>query len=355
MKFMRRLLGLAACAVLAAAAGAAGRSGGGSTRVFKQRHVSVSRPSGDGRGVSGRQNFRAPSRDENGARISAHAARYPGHASIVGNGALVGRISDRERLETTPGRYYWHNDGGVRYCHYYWGGAHWYGFYAGPSFYWTRYYGSRWWWYDAHFARWTFWWDGYWWWGGPGGAYYVWVNDGYYPYDPEAGAVTVQTAEEQRAPEKAPAAGAGSLYPSPDGARQVQVYGADAQAFLYDKTGSEPQFMKFLGQGVDKVRYTGGASGKPVQILLEFKDGTFAVYDEDGNSVDASAASNASTTGTADGKNIPGPPPGAPPTPPANPTSTPSPAPTPGATKTPIPAATTPPAVTTSTAAPKSP
>jgi hypothetical protein len=306
MKLMRWMLGLAALSLLTAAAGAAGfggRSGGGhassgsrssgGTRVFKQRHVSVSRPAPAARGAvgsAGRSQASGAGRGSVGARGAAH--NPPGHATIVGNRALVGRITDRERTETVAGRYYWHNDGGARYVHYFWGGAHWYGFNYGRSFYWTRYYGDRWWWYD------------------------VYVDNGYYPYDEAAGAVTVQTAEDQKAPEKAPDAKAGTVFPSPDGRRQVQVYGTAAQAFLYDKTGDQAQYVKFLGEGVEKVRFTGASGGKALQILLEFKDGTFAVYDEDGNSIDSAAAAPSASDSPVKDEGIPGPPPGLPPLPP---------------------------------------
>jgi hypothetical protein len=346
MKPRALALFLAACAAVSSTAGAAGWGGGRgsgrgggrsfgssrSTTIYKQRRVSVSRPAQIQRsGVAGgRQSFRGPARGETGARSSGQASfRPPSHETVGRNSAFVGRLGGIERAETQPGRYYWHNDGGMRYCHYYWGGAHWYGFYHGQNFYWTRYYGNRWWWYDGGAARWNFWWDGYWWWGSPG-AYYVYVDNGYYPYDEAAGAVTVQNAEVHPAPAKMPAPGDGAVFPSPDGRRQVQIYGADAQAFLYDKSDAAPTFIKFLGKGADKVRFNGGSDGKPVQILIEFKDGTFAVYDEDGNSLDAVSPAPAAADKTED--SIPGPPPGvpsAPPTPAASTQSAPKQAPAP--------------------------
>ncbi len=76
----------------------------------------------------------------------------------------------------------------------------------------------------------------------------------------------------------------------------VQVFGADGQAFLYDKTSTPPTFLKYLGQGVSKVRFSGGTAGAPVQILVEFKDDTFALFDANGNSQSASVKSEESTS-----------------------------------------------------------
>jgi hypothetical protein len=72
--------------------------------------------------------------------------------------------------------------------------------------------------------------------------------------------------------------------------------GADGQAFLYDKTKTPPTFMKYLGQGVSNVRFSGGTGGAPVQLLVEYKDNTFALFDGDGNSQSASVESTEAST-----------------------------------------------------------
>jgi hypothetical protein len=71
---------------------------------------------------------------------------------------------------------------------------------------------------------------------------------------------------------------------SPDGRRSAQIVGGEAQAFLYDKTATPPKFLKYLGQGVTQARFSGGSGGAPLQLLVEYKDGTFALFDGDGNS-----------------------------------------------------------------------
>jgi hypothetical protein len=92
--------------------------------------------------------------------------------------AGFGRMNEQER---EPGRYYWHDGGGQRYCHYMdpWG-YQWYGWYGDDDVLWVRYYSDRWWNYDAEMGRWLFWDDGQWWWQDEdGGGVYVYVDGGY--------------------------------------------------------------------------------------------------------------------------------------------------------------------------------
>jgi hypothetical protein len=277
---------------------AAAAPNGGNT-IYRQRRVSVPQIAMPQAQHAVRDQSRPtyPQRDAAGARITQRAAISPPshHAAVVGNAGIVRGVGRMERNETERNHYYWHNDGGIRYSHYYDGHNHWYGFYHGPSFYWTRYYGDRWWWYDGGAGRWDFWGNGYWWWQGPGGTPYVYMDNAYYPY--ETAGVTVQSAEVQQSPAVVPAADRGSSTVSPDGARLVQLFGSDGQAFLYDKTASPPKYLKFLAAGVTKVRFSGGASGAPLEILVEFKDDTFAVFDAQGNSRSTAVAPATETGG----------------------------------------------------------
>jgi hypothetical protein len=215
--------------------------------------------------------------------------------------AVVRGVGVQRRSEVVPNRFYWHHDGGVRYAHYYDGRAHWWGFYHGDRFYWCRFHANRWWWYDPVYTRWVFWWDGFWWWPGANGAMYVYVDNAYYPY--ENGEVTVQSPEEQAPPEEVPSPSAGSKSVSPDDKRMVQITGGDSEAFLYDNTTNPPSYLKYLGKNVEKVRFSGA------QVLVEFKDSTFALFGADGNPLDASSAAGAAG--------------GEPPSPPETPESTP--------------------------------
>jgi hypothetical protein len=262
-------------------AASGGAKGGGT--VYRMRRVSVPRPAMPARAVTSRPRASFPSRDGAGGRISQPAARTPPahHAAVMGNASFTGGLQRLQRSETIPNHYYWHDQGGLRYSHYYDGHSHWYGFYHGPTFYWTQYYGNRWWWYDAQVARWDFWDNGYWWWSGPGGAY-VYMDNGYYPYDTTG--VTVESQETLTTPASVPAPGQGAATVSPDKTRLVQVFGPSAQAFLYDDAATPPRFLKYLGDGVLKVRYSGGSAGAPLQILIEFKDDTFALFDANGDS-----------------------------------------------------------------------
>lgn len=210
--------------------------------------------------------IRGQSAPEAATRVDAGARRVRSAPSAIGARELT-RI---ERSETEPNRYYWHTESNTTYTHYYTGQDHWYGFYAGPTFYWTQYYGAYWWYYDPSGMRWVYWSNGFWWWPGPGGAYYVYLDDRYYPYEESRVIVTTRPAY----------SAADATTTSPDNRRMAQILGADAQAFLYDKTVSPPKFMKFLGQGVSKVRFT--EAGEPARILVEHKNGTFALFDADG-------------------------------------------------------------------------
>jgi len=247
------------------------------------RSVSVSRPSMPTRSFQAQPRTSFPARDGSGQRISQQAARTPPahHAAVMRNASFASGIRGQQEREMTRDHYYWHEQGGVRYAHYYDGRSHWYGFYHGPTFYWSQYYGDRWWWYDAQASRWDFWDNGYWWWSGPGGAY-VYMDNGYYPYDTTG--VTVESQETLTPPASEPPLNEGTTTVSPDGEREVQVVGATAQAFLYDKTATPPAFLRYLGDGVTKVRFSGGTADAPLQILLEFRDDTFALFDAGGNS-----------------------------------------------------------------------
>jgi hypothetical protein len=227
------------------------------------------------RAIRGQSTPAAPKHDGGARPASVPAAAAP---QVRATRAAQNRIGAREltrveRTETTPDHYYWHTENNTTYTHYYTGGYHWYGFYAGPTFYWTQYYGDYWWYYDPYGTRWVYWSNGFWWWHGPAGAYYVYLNDRYYPYEEYRGEAAIR-----RAYAKAPK---DSTTISPDARRMAQILEPGAQAFLYDKTVSPPKFLMFLGSGVSKVRFTEGED--PARILIERKNGTFALFDADGN------------------------------------------------------------------------
>jgi len=217
-------------------------------------------------------------------------AGAPPSGPIVQDPGVVQEMRRGRRGNIVPDKYYWHNRGGKRYVHYYDRHRHWYGFYDGPRFHWTSWHGDRWWWYDAHFHRWNYWHAGHWWWPASTGAVFVYRDGDYRPYE-EAGLAVESpvAAAPPTAPEALPATPQGGSWTSPDNRRMVQILGARAEAFLYDATLPDaPRFLKYLGRDVEKVRFAGGTDGKPLRILLDHKDGGFALLNANGEPVENS-------------------------------------------------------------------
>lgn len=278
--------------------------------IMRMRRVQVPQPRApapEQRVQSGVRPVPLPPRDANGAPMRREPARTPpAHSAIVNNRIVTRNITNLQRTEIVPNRYVWHDVNGTRFCHYYDGRAHWYGFHWGTRFYWTRYWGDYWWWYDPVFFRWVYWWDGYWWWPGPAGVPFVYVDNAYYPY--EDGQVIVKNPTVgQPAPEAPATAEAGREWRSPDGRRMVQVTGDQGEAFLYDTTSGSPAYLNYLARGVEQARFSGGTRGKPLRILLDFTDGSFALFDADGNAIDSKSPSTAVDGGVPE--EVPGPPP----------------------------------------------
>ncbi len=240
--------------------------GGRGERVSVERRE---RPAERAPGASG-VTERVPRTPAAAERAAARSKRRaPRHAKILRDPALVRDFERRRRVETEPNRYYRHTWKRRPYWHYYDRGRyHWYGYYSGPRFHWTLYYGDYWWWYDPGSGRWAYWWGGGWWWPGPAGVVRVYVYDD----DP---------------PSAAPKAEKTASWKSPDGTREVQVAGPDAEAYLYRREGEKLLYLKDLGKNVKDVRFSGATADKTLRILLDFKDGGFAVFNGDGAPLDA--------------------------------------------------------------------
>ena len=128
-----------------------------------------------------------PRRDWTGAKIAGQPLHQPPSPRIIAfnNPVFRQRVATQRTSEMRRGRYYWHNDGGVRYCLYRdAAGVRWYGFYSGSTYYWTRLQYGRWWWYDPLWQRWVYYGNGYWWWQNPASPQTIYVySDGVYePY-----------------------------------------------------------------------------------------------------------------------------------------------------------------------------
>ena len=65
----------------------------------------------------------------------------------------------------------------------------------------------------------------------------------------------------------------------------VKLAGDSNDAFLYDTTATPSFKTKYLASGVTDVRFSNTANGKPLQIMLGLADGSFELYDADGNAV----------------------------------------------------------------------
>lgn len=241
-------------------------------------------------------------RDESSGSGTVQAAASAPPATTFSNPAERTRVVRSERLERSayqrgavpssrgtvrviPRAGSSHRD---PYYYRYHRGSPWYGYYRGSNFYWRRWYSNRWWWYDPALSHWAMWWNGFWWAAGPAGVTYVYVNDGYYPYRADLVPVEPPASMAGRPPDvDVPLAPAESTqrYKSPDGKRMVQLVGEEA--FLYDTTSVNPRFIRFLSGNIEKVRFSGGTHGRPLRILLDFKEGNrFELYDANGSRLD---------------------------------------------------------------------
>ncbi|MBI2789537.1 MAG: hypothetical protein HYX59_12725 [Elusimicrobia bacterium] len=208
-----------------------------------------------------------PSRSDDERRPVRPAAPAPAAAPLASGPVSIRR---REGPAPAPRR---------RFSHRFDGRVHWYGYPFGASYYWLRPYGGFWWMWDSGYARWVYWHDGFWWWPGPAGARFVQVGGDYYPYE------TVRRA--WQAPSAAPPAAAPGPWSSPDGRRLVEVSGPESQAVLYDKTTDPPSYIRLLGKGARRVRFTSAEKDAPPTIAVELDGGAWALFDHDGRRLDA--------------------------------------------------------------------
>lgn len=211
------------------------------------------------------------------------------HMALITGGTFRAQIGIYNANERIVGNYYWHTGNGFNYCHYYdrWG-YHWYGWYLGNSYFWTRWFSNNWWWYDPAYYRWCYWHDGGWWWQDPDTTtVYVYNNGNYMPADGGVNAnVNVNVGNGQGAPNaQAPMqtqSGNNAFY-SNDGSREVKLVGTDA--FLYDVSGQNSFKPVFLGSNVTSVKFSNTSNGQQLQVMLLFGDGSFGLFDNQGNSV----------------------------------------------------------------------
>lgn len=214
------------------------------------------------------------------ARASISSPVVRTHMATVMSADFHSQIVGLNVSETRANNYYWHSYNGFNYCHYYdpWG-YHWYGWYLGGNCFWTRYYSNNWWWYDPVYYRWCYWHDGGWWWQDPYhvNTVYVYVN-GNYQASPSSGDVNTTVV-----PDANLSASSAKVYRSSDSSRMVKVTGSSEDAFLYDTTDN-PSFQPiYLASGVKEVRLSNTQNGRALQVMLILNDGSFDLFDDQGN------------------------------------------------------------------------
>jgi len=228
------------------------------------------------------------------------------HMTLVDTAGWHDRIQGFNASETERNHYYWHTDNSFNYCHYIDNqGYHWWGWYVGGSFFWNRYYAGRWWWYDSDYDRWCFWNEGFWWWQDPYHVddLYCYNNDSYIPCNSANDQVVVT----------APADQTYQVYNAPDNSCQIKVMSGTQDAFLYDTDATDADSARqpvYLASGVESVQFSDTSTGRPLQIILKLNDGTFDMFDDDGNSYgpgnfDADQADNGAYNPPPDGTAAP--------------------------------------------------
>jgi hypothetical protein len=65
----------------------------------------------------------------------------------------------------------------------------------------------------------------------------------------------------------------------------IKLAGDSHDAFLYDTSGASAFKAKYLASNVTDVHFSNTDNGKPLQIMLGLADGSFELYDADGNAV----------------------------------------------------------------------
>ena len=198
------------------------------------------------------------------------------HMALVDSSNWHARIQGFNSSEFQRNHYYWHADNSFNYCHYIDNqGYHWWGWYVGDQFFWNRYYGGRWWWYDPDFDRWCFWNEGFWWWQDPYhvGDIYCYNNDAYIPCNSANDQEVVTEPSDENY----------HVYNAPDGSCVVRVLADTQDAFLYDTDDPNATHPIYLASGVESVSFSDTSTGRSLEVLLKLNDGSFDLFDDDGN------------------------------------------------------------------------
>jgi hypothetical protein len=71
-------------------------------------------------------------------------------------------------------------------------------------------------------------------------------------------------------------------FKSRDGSRTVKLFGEDAFLYDTDQDGTDNKPV-YLASGVKEVKFSKSSAWKPMQIMLILNDGSFEMFDSDGN------------------------------------------------------------------------
>jgi hypothetical protein len=208
-----------------------------------------------------------------------------GPMSLIDQDSWRKAINQLNLTENKPKHYYWHKDKGFNYCHYLdESGNQWYGWYSGNSYFWTRCYGDLWWRYDSEFNRWCFWYDGWWWWQDPYhvGDLYFYNGDQYIACNSANDNMLVTTAITPNP----------VTFASPDGTRQVKIFGVGQDAFLYDTAVPQSFQPVYLASKVQMVEFEDPGDGGPNEIYVTLSDGTVNYFDLQGTPLETTAMDN---------------------------------------------------------------
>jgi hypothetical protein len=233
---------------------------------------------------AGHSAIRLPEKGINNENISAAAVdsrhfnepAVRNQMAVISSSEWIDKVRSLNRSENSTDQHYWHKENGFDYCHYkdhY--GYHWYGWYIGNQYFWNRYYRGRWWWYDSDSNRWCFWNNNFWWWQDPHhiGDLYCYNDYVYIPCNSAEDEIVVTVPDNPSQ----------TVYTSPDGSRAVKIDKETEDAFLFDVSNKADFGPVYLASGVTSVQFSDPRNGKPMEIMLKLNDGSFDMFDGQGN------------------------------------------------------------------------
>lgn len=109
------------------------------------------------------------------------------------------------------------------------------------------------------------------------GDLYCYDDGSYVPVNSAEDQIVVSGAEEPNE----------TTYSSPDGSRNIKVVQGDGDAFLYDASAVPAFDPIYLASGVQSVQFSDVSNGRPLEIVVKLNDGSFDLFDSQGNAYNA--------------------------------------------------------------------